>query len=84
MTAAEVAAKSRCHQAVVKALSGLRVLDLSSNLIEDADGVTSLPALYSLDLSSNRLSYIPCLASHTQLTHLNLRKNSLTSLQAGT
>lgn len=64
-------------------LSGLEVLDLSSNLVEDAGGLDSLPLLQSLDLSSNRLTCLPTLSMHTHLTHLNLRKNGLSSLEPG-
>ncbi|NXC46737.1 LRGUK protein, partial [Penelope pileata] len=67
------------------AISGLenlpiRILNLSSNLLEKITGLDSLKALWKLDLSSNKITSLEGLEEHGLLEVINLEDNQIAEL----
>ncbi|XP_032304692.1 leucine-rich repeat and guanylate kinase domain-containing protein isoform X2 [Coturnix japonica] len=67
------------------AISGLanlpiRILNLSSNLIEKITGLDSLKTLWKLDLSSNKITSLEGLEGHDLLEVINLEDNKIAEL----
>ncbi|KFQ22874.1 Leucine-rich repeat and guanylate kinase domain-containing protein, partial [Mesitornis unicolor] len=68
------------------AISGLenlpiRILNLSSNLIEKTTGLESLKRLQKLDLSSNKITHLEGLKEHDLLETINLETNQIAELR---
>ncbi|XP_072196544.1 leucine-rich repeat and guanylate kinase domain-containing protein isoform X2 [Excalfactoria chinensis] len=89
----EIRGLEKCHSLThlslshnrLTAISGLanlpiRILDLSSNLLEKITGLDSLKTLWKLDLSSNRITSLKGLEGHDLLEVINLEDNKIAEL----
>jgi len=64
-------------------LTGLKVLSLSGNSLENIPPISSLVALESINIASNKLSYFPDISSLTNLESLALSDNNINELPQG-
>ncbi|XP_010708461.1 leucine-rich repeat and guanylate kinase domain-containing protein [Meleagris gallopavo] len=89
----EIRGLERCHSLThlslshnrLTAISGLenlpiRILNLSSNLLEKITGLDSLKTLWKLDLSSNKIATLEGLERHDLLEVINLEDNKIAEL----
>ena len=66
----------------LSALTGLRVLDLTDNSINNIDAILSAANLEELYLGHNALNTLPSLRQFTQLRNLDLSYNALSNVTA--
>lgn len=57
------------------------MLDVHHNLVADLTPLQHLAGLAVINAAANRIQQIPCLTALTQLTELNLRSNSIRSIE---